>query len=114
MEKFIGTKVVEAEPRRSSLERGSMCGYTVMEDGGHQWWATKDAFEKDYVKIQETDEGMMKFFNFDHLPEHLQKVSKPFWLMANLINSSLPKNAESTTALRKLLEAKDAAVRSLI
>lgn len=56
-------------------------------------------------------EHIMQFFTFAHLPEHLQAVSKPFSDLAELI-LTLPRNPERTVALRKLLEAKDAAVRA--
>lgn len=57
---------------------------------------------------------MMQFFGYSHLPEHLQAVSKPFSELANLIVNTLPANPERTVALRKLLEAKDCAVRALL
>jgi len=56
----------------------------------------------------------MKFFAFDHLPEHLQGVSRPFHATANWVVQNLPRNAERTVALRKLLEGKDAAVRAAL
>jgi hypothetical protein len=57
---------------------------------------------------------MLQWFAYAHLPEHLQKVSRPFGELAQTIVDTLPQNAERTVALRKLLEAKDCAVRSLI
>ena len=57
---------------------------------------------------------LLQFFKFEHLPAHLQKVSKPFSELANQIATELPSNPESTVALRKLLEAKDCAVRSVL
>ncbi len=57
-------------------------------------------------------EHIMQFFAFEHLPERLQDVSKPFGLLAQAIVENLPRNPERTVALRKLLEAKDAAVRA--
>lgn len=57
---------------------------------------------------------IMQFFAFAHLPKHLQDVSSPFGALADHIAISLPRNAERTVALRKLLEAKDAAVRALL
>jgi len=57
-------------------------------------------------------EPILKFFKFDHLPPHLQDKSKPFAHLAAWIVETLPRNAERTVALRKLLEAKDAAVRA--
>lgn len=59
-------------------------------------------------------EHIMQFFAFAHLPPHLQAVSKPFGEMAEQIEMTLPRNPERTVALRKLLEAKDAAVRALL
>ena len=57
---------------------------------------------------------MLQFFVYDHLPEHLRAVSKPFGELAEKIVTDLPANPERTTALRKLLEAKDCAVRALL
>lgn len=58
--------------------------------------------------------ALMKFFDYEHLPEHLQKVSKPFGDLAREMAETMGNNAEGITALRKLLEAKDCAVRSLL
>ncbi len=58
--------------------------------------------------------NLLKFFQYKHLPEKLQRVSKPFSDMADTLVRELPENEESYVALRKLLEAKDAAVRSLV
>lgn len=60
----------------------------------------------------EKEHYLLQFFEYAHLPEKLQKVSKPFGDLAFLIADTLPNNPESTTALRKLLEAKDCAVRA--
>lgn len=57
---------------------------------------------------------MMQFFAYEHLPAHLQAVSKPFGELAKQIVETLPQNAERTAGLRKLLEAKDCAVRALL
>jgi hypothetical protein len=59
-------------------------------------------------------EHIQQFFAFEHLPPHLQAVSKPFGELAAQIVATLPRNPERTVALRKLLEAKDAAVRALL
>lgn len=59
------------------------------------------------------DEPIMQFFQYGHLPSSLAEVSKPFGDLAQKI-LLLPRNAERSTALRKLLEAKDAAVRALV
>lgn len=57
-------------------------------------------------------EVILQFFAWQHLPPHLAEVSKPFGEMAEMIVANLPRNPERTVALRKLLEAKDAAVRA--
>lgn len=63
---------------------------------------------------------IIQFFAYDHLPPHLAAVSKPFCDLARAIVGDepgvlpLPRNPERTVALRKLLEAKDAAVRALL
>ena len=55
---------------------------------------------------------LLQFFRYEHLPEHLQTISKPFALLANEMAEKLKSNPEKTTMLRKLLEAKDCAVRA--
>lgn len=59
-------------------------------------------------------EHIMQFFKYDHLPEKLQFVSSPFARLAQSIVDTIPRNPERTVALRKLLEAKDAAVRAFL
>lgn len=58
------------------------------------------------------NEYLLQFFAYQHLPEHLQVISRPFGELAERIVTDLPRNPERTTALRKLLEAKDCAVRA--
>lgn len=58
-------------------------------------------------------QAVLQFFAYAHLPEHLQAVSKPFGELAEQI-ADRAQNAETTVALRKLLEAKDAAVRATL
>ena len=55
-----------------------------------------------------------QFFAWSHLPPHLQAVSQPFGELAERIVQVVPRNPERTVALRKLLEAKDAAVRAVV
>ena len=59
-------------------------------------------------------EHILQFFAYEHLPPHLQAVSKPFGDHARSLVATLPRNPERTVALRKMLEAKDAAVRALL
>lgn len=60
------------------------------------------------------DEPILQYFTYDHLPGHLQAVSRPFCDLAVGIVRDLPQNPERTVALRKLLESKDAAVRAAL
>lgn len=57
---------------------------------------------------------LLQFFSYEHLPPHLQDVSKNFHVLAHWIAENVPAGPEMTTALRKLLEAKDCAVRAVI
>ncbi len=58
------------------------------------------------------EEPLLQFFAYAHLPEHLRNASRPFCELAQQVIKEWPRNAERTVTLRKLLEAKDAAVRS--
>lgn len=54
---------------------------------------------------------IMQFFAYDHLRPDLAFVSEPFYQLAQTV-AALPRNPERTVSLRKLLEAKDAALRA--
>lgn len=66
------------------------------------------------IEQNQPQEHILQFFAYSHLPSHLQEVSGPFGTLAEAIVDKLPRNPERTAALRKLLEAKDAAVRALV
>lgn len=53
-------------------------------------------------------------FGYAHLPERLQQVSFPFANLAVEMLGLLPDGPELSTCLRKLLEAKDCAVRAAL
>lgn len=55
-----------------------------------------------------------RFFSYQHLPEHLQQISKPIAELAELMDKTLPDCAEKSTGMRKLLEAKDCFVRAAL
>jgi len=57
---------------------------------------------------------MMGWFDYEHLPEKLQWTSKRFHDLAWAIHESVAAGPERTVALRKLLEAKDSAVRATL
>jgi hypothetical protein len=60
------------------------------------------------------EDRMLKWFAYAQLPESLQAVSKPFGELAQFIVNTIEPGPERTVVLRKLLEAKDAAVRSAV
>lgn len=66
----------------------------------------------DFTDEQVSTDPILRYFHYQHLPEGLQKISRPFCKMAFDIVTDLPRNPERTVALRKLLESKDAAVRA--
>jgi hypothetical protein len=57
--------------------------------------------------------AILKHFTFEHLPEHLQEISRPICELAYELASKLD-GPELTAGLRKLLEAKDALVRARV
>jgi hypothetical protein len=61
---------------------------------------------------QIAQDHILRYFHYAHLPEVLRNRSKPFCDLARQIVDTTPRNPERTVALRKLLEAKDAAVRA--
>ena len=63
------------------------------------------------ARLGASGEYLAQFFRFVHLRAELAEVSREFARLA-LVVLELPRNPERTTALRKLLEAKDCAVRA--
>ena len=58
---------------------------------------------------------ILQYFTYEHLPENLQVVSRPFCELARDLAEREDVNpAEMAAALRKLMEAKDAAVRAVL
>lgn len=57
---------------------------------------------------------LFQYFDFEHLPEALQTVSRPFNKLAEDLDSQLEDGSQKDLALTHLLQAKDAAVRAHI
>ena len=55
---------------------------------------------------------ILKYFEFAHLPPHLQVISQPFHALAWQLQATLPEGPEKEAGFRKLLEAKDCMVRA--
>lgn len=66
----------------------------------------------EFSDAQIAQDPILQFFHYRHLPPTLQPTSQMFCETARFVVMKLPRNAERTVALRKLLEAKDAAVRA--
>ena len=78
------------------------------------------------INIRSIDDGDMKalavdqstpilaYFGCGHLREPLYMASRPFRDLAHHLAVTLPPCAERTAAFRKLLEAKDCAVRAAL
>lgn len=76
------------------------------KEGVVEWFGKTDEVETRVVN------PIMKFFEYKHLPERLQAISKPIGEMAMSMNDILPDSPEKSAGLRKLLEAKDCMVRA--
>lgn len=89
-------------------------------------FARAERYREEIAMHPDPPEHIMQFFEYEHLPAKLAAVSKPFCELARAIVGApgsgvfalavqqLPRNPERTVALRKLLEAKDAAVRATL
>ena len=60
------------------------------------------------------EDRMLKWFEWKNLPENLQDVAEPFDNFARWLCEEIQPGPERTVAMRKLLEAKDAAVRATV
>ena len=67
---------------------------------------------KEFTEEEIALDHILRYFHYSHLPEKLKARSQPFCALARTLIDSTPRNPERTVALRKLLEAKDAAVRA--
>ncbi len=57
---------------------------------------------------------IIEYFQYEHLPEGLQEISRPVGELAREMDEHLPDGDEKSAGLRKLLEAKDCFVRSYL
>jgi hypothetical protein len=103
-------KITEREFReimnKSDIQRERKPVLHPAPEGGI--YQSPSEFTEEEIKADQ----ILQFFHYSHLPEKLQSRSKPFCEMARNIIDTTPRNAERSTALRKLLEAKDCAIRA--
>lgn len=71
MEKYIGTKIVLAEPENKADGRE---GYAIGYSDGYQSWSPKDTFEKAYRRT----EGMTFGLAIEAMKQE-NRVSRPGW-----------------------------------
>lgn len=62
--------------------------------------------------MNEMQDRMIKWFEWDYLPDDLKQISESFSRLAQIVVQDIEPGPERTVVLRKLLEAKDAAVRA--
>jgi ATP-dependent Clp protease ATP-binding subunit ClpA len=100
------------------LQEQEMTRYAAVNYISHGTAKRPGPTERPSTPVEQLDawlfpsERLLQFFTDEHLPEHLQEHSKPFGDLARRLVETLPSNPERTMALRKLLEAKDCAVRA--
>lgn len=103
----------------SPLDQG---GYTEGWVNGKKWVISRpndigypdgdDAMDPE-IRAMRDRYPILKHFRFEHLPVHLQAVSRRFAELA-MEMAKTPGNAETAAGLRKLMEAKDCAVRAAL
>lgn len=62
--------------------------------------------------MTDATDPIMQFFAYEHLPAHLQEISKQFGDLARHVVDTLPRNQQRDASLLLLLQSKDAAVRA--
>lgn len=124
----IGAELVSCMPRGATRTeivygRGNVFWSTMIDESSAPSLEERDHWIRHHilariarttgVKMHPSTEAILKFFKFDHLPPRLQAVSKPFSELALQCSTTLD-GPELTVCLRKLLEAKDCAVRAAL
>ena len=61
-----------------------------------------------------SEEAVLRFFEYHHLPEPLKSVAAQCAVLANNMSDFIESDPELTVGLRKLLEAKDCFVRASV
>lgn len=66
----------------------------------------------EFTPAQLEADPILRYFHYAHLPFPLQEISSAFCSLAAFMVEAIPRSAERSAGLRKLLEAKDCAVRA--
>jgi len=72
----------------------------------------RELIKSDFADRHPGTKSILRFFEYDHLPEQLQGISQATAMLAVTMVNSLPDGPELSAGLRKLLEAKDCFVRA--
>jgi hypothetical protein len=67
-----------------------------------------------FTEAELAADPILRFFHYSHLPPQLRTISQTFCLVARDMLDRVPRNAERSAGLRKLLEAKDCTVRAMV
>jgi hypothetical protein len=116
MATFGAFKIVKAR----SAQRDATEGFVVVYPDGYTSWCPAKQFLAANVCLDVRPDNrihaeFLRFFEFGHLPEFLQEISAPFKVLAyKLVTQKGACPVETQVALRKLLEAKDCAVRAAL
>lgn len=104
------------EKKNLPVDEPLLEGYSESDEPSEQGPETHNGQEpvqeRGHPSRTQYPDPMLRWFECDHLAKPLADFSRSFQVLAFLIAGSLPSSAERTVALRKLLEAKDAAVRA--
>jgi len=107
-----GLCIIRTRYDRGTILRVLKTGRIKLEDKRIQEApAELDSWEDELEK----GERMLKWFRWEHLADDsLREMAYAFQSVAYTVVSQIEKGPERTVALRKLLEAKDAAIRALV
>lgn len=89
-----------------------LCKVCQQDAADYVFMARPGLPQKPLVQKEQIVHPILVHFEYNHLPPNLQEVSKHFCDLAYRLDLVLPNGPEKSVALRKLLEGKDAAVRS--
>lgn len=115
--------VINGSPENESFYRYTPGGTLVLSTINQEAFEQFSLGQEFYIDIhsaevvapasrEEVSERMMRWFEYNHLPDNLKAVSRMFHGVALSVVMTIEPGPERTVALRKLLEAKDAAVRA--
>ena len=118
-DEIVGSVVISSDGYISALVFQNMVGakfYDMLRDGiiDHLSLDVNIQPAQPKEKVMNDTNPILKYFTYAHLQPQHQEVSKPFCELAEKLDMILPNGPEKSTALRKLLEGKDAAVRAAL